>query len=111
MHSEATGRGWLARRSDASIEITYSVPGAPDTLGLTPDGSQLWVSGDDSGVMTVIDKATGQTVGSTNLGGNGANSGDASVPTVSCSPPRRRRPAEEAGLSRCDAGTLSPGRP
>jgi YVTN family beta-propeller protein len=63
------------------VESTYPVPGNPDTLGVTPDGSQLWVAGDDSGVMTVIATATGQQVGSTNLGGDGANSGDGLDPT------------------------------
>lgn len=63
------------------VENTYTVPGDPDTVGVTPDGTQLWVVGDDSGVMTVIDTATGQQVGSTNLGGDGANSGDGLDPT------------------------------
>jgi DNA-binding beta-propeller fold protein YncE len=57
------------------------VAGDPETLGLTPDGSQLWVAGDDSGVMTIVDTATGQAVGSTNLGSDGANSGDGLCPT------------------------------
>jgi len=57
------------------------VPVAPDTLGVTPNGSQLWVPGDDSAVMTVIETATGQQVASTNLGGDGANSGDGLCPT------------------------------
>jgi YVTN family beta-propeller protein len=66
---------------NGQVENTYTVTGAPDTLGVTPDGSQLWVAGDDSGIMTVIDTATGQQVGSTNLGGDGANSGDGLCPT------------------------------
>jgi DNA-binding beta-propeller fold protein YncE len=67
--------------ANGQVVDTYTVKGNPDTLGLTPDGSQLWVAGDDSGVMTVIDTATGQPVGSTNLGGDGANSGDGLCPT------------------------------
>ena len=63
------------------VQNTYTVPGVPATLALTPDGSQLWVAGDDSGVMTVINTATGHRVGSTNLGGDGANSGDGLNPT------------------------------
>ena len=63
------------------VENNWVVTGAPDALGLTPDGTQLWVTGDDSGVMTVIKTATGHRVGSTNLGGNGANSGDGLCPT------------------------------
>jgi YVTN family beta-propeller protein len=67
--------------ANGQVVDTYTVKGNPDTLGLTPDGSQLWVGGDHSGVMTVIDTATGQPVGSTNLGGDGANSGDGLCPT------------------------------
>jgi YVTN family beta-propeller protein len=63
------------------LQNTYVVPGAPDTLGLTPDGSQLWVAGVDSAIMTVINTATGHKVGSTNLGGDGPNSGDGLNPT------------------------------
>lgn len=63
------------------VENSYVVRGAPDTLGLTPNGKQLWVAGDDSGVMTVINTVTGHRVGSTNLGGDGANSGDGLDPT------------------------------
>lgn len=63
------------------VSATFAVSGAPATLGLTPDGSQLWVAGNDSAILTVIDTATGQTVGTTNLGGNGANSGDGFGPT------------------------------
>ncbi len=63
------------------VARTLSVPGAPDTLGVTPDGTQLWVAGNDSGIVTVFDTATGDTVGQTNLGGDGANSGDGMAPT------------------------------
>jgi YVTN family beta-propeller protein len=69
--SAATGR----------VENTYTVNGVPDALGLTPNGVQLWVTGDDSGIMTVINTHTGHRVGSTNLGGFGANSGDGLDPT------------------------------
>jgi YVTN family beta-propeller protein len=64
-----------------SVQNTYTVTGVPDALGLTPNGAQLWVTGDDSGVMTVINTRTGHRVGSTNLGGDGANSGDGLNPT------------------------------
>jgi YVTN family beta-propeller protein len=60
---------------------TYDVTGVPDTLGLTPDGTQLWVAGDDSGIINVINTSTGHRVGSNNLGGYGANSGDGLNPT------------------------------
>jgi YVTN family beta-propeller protein len=63
------------------VENSYAVKGDPDTLGLTPNGKQLWVAGVDSGVMTVINTVTGHRVGSTNLGGYGANSGDGLDPT------------------------------
>ncbi|MGH3160218.1 MAG: YncE family protein, partial [Streptosporangiaceae bacterium] len=65
----------------AKVQNTYDVSGVPDTLSLTPDGTQLWVGGDDSGIMTVINTSTGHRVGSTNLGGDGANSGDGENPT------------------------------
>jgi hypothetical protein len=39
------------------------------------------VAGDDSGIMTVINTRTGHRVGSNNLGGDGANSGDGLNPT------------------------------
>jgi YVTN family beta-propeller protein len=63
------------------VDDTLSVSGAPRTLGLTPDGTQLWVAGNDSGILTVIDTTTGDTVGQTNLGGDGPNSGDGEAPT------------------------------
>ncbi len=58
------------------VRQTVTVPGNPDTLAVTPDGSQLWVAGNDSGILNVIDTATGAVTGQTNLGGNGAQSGD-----------------------------------
>ncbi len=63
------------------LENTYIVAGDPDTLALTPNGRQLWVAGNDSGVLTVINTDTGVTVGETNLGGFGPNSGDGLDPT------------------------------
>jgi YVTN family beta-propeller protein len=63
------------------VENTYSIAGVPDTLGLTPNGHQLWVAGDDSAVITVINTANGHKVGTNNLGGDGANSGDGLNPT------------------------------
>jgi YVTN family beta-propeller protein len=71
----------VVNAATGDVENTYTVTGVPDTLGLTPDGKQLWVAGDDSGVMTVINTHTGHRVGSTNLGGYGANSGDGLDPT------------------------------
>jgi hypothetical protein len=50
-------------------------------LALTPDGSQLWVCGITSVVLTVIDTKTLDMVGALNLGGDGANSGDGFNPT------------------------------
>ena len=49
-------------------------------LALTPDGSQLWVTGITSGIVTVLDTANGSVVGTVNLGGDGANSGDGMDP-------------------------------
>jgi YVTN family beta-propeller protein len=71
----------VVKATTGQVENSYPVPGDPDTLGLTPNGKQLWVAGVDSGVITVIKTANGHRVGSTNLGGYGANSGDGLDPT------------------------------
>jgi YVTN family beta-propeller protein len=71
----------VVNAATGQLETSYPVRGDPDTLGLTPNGKQLWVAGVDSGVMTVINTTTGHRVGSTNLGGYGANSGDGLDPT------------------------------
>ncbi|HEX4063654.1 MAG TPA: YncE family protein [Streptosporangiaceae bacterium] len=71
----------VVNAATGAVQNTYTVTGVPDALGLTPNGSQLWVTGDDSGIMTVINTHTGHRVGATNLGGNGANSGDGLNPT------------------------------
>jgi YVTN family beta-propeller protein len=71
----------VVNAASGKVENSYEVAGVPDTLGLTPDGKQLWVAGDDSAVITVINTATGHRVGSNNLGGYGANSGDGLNPT------------------------------
>ena len=48
---------------------------------MTPDGSELWVTGLDSGIVYVVDTATGAVTGQANLGGNGAQSGDGLDPS------------------------------
>ncbi len=63
------------------VNQTVTVPGNPDTLAVTPDGSELWVAGLDSGILYVVDTATGVVAGSTNLGGDGAQSGDGLDPS------------------------------
>jgi YVTN family beta-propeller protein len=63
------------------VSQTVTVPGNPDTLAVTPDGSELWVAGLDSGILYVVDTATGVVAGSTNLGGEGAQSGDGLDPS------------------------------
>ena len=63
------------------VIATWSISGGPATLALTPDGSQLWVAGMTSAIVTVIDTANGTEVGSLNLGDDGANSGDGYEPT------------------------------
>jgi YVTN family beta-propeller protein len=63
------------------VQNSYIVAGDPDTLGLTPNGKQLWVAGNDSGILTVINTSNGVTVGQTNVGGYGPNSGDGEDPT------------------------------
>jgi hypothetical protein len=55
--------------------------GDPDTLALTPDGSQPWMGGLTSAIVTVLDTANDSVVGEVNLGDEGANSGDGYEPT------------------------------
>jgi DNA-binding beta-propeller fold protein YncE len=69
-----------ARGSDA--------PGGPcddrggrETLGFTPDGSQLWVGQGAAAKVTVIDTATGATASVINLRGDVAQSADGYEPT------------------------------
>ena len=63
------------------VSQTVTVAGSPDALAVTPDGSELWVTGLDSGILYVVDTATGAVTGQTNLGGNGAQSGDGLDPS------------------------------
>ena len=63
------------------VSQTVTVQGSPDTLAVTPDGSELWVAGLDSGILYVVDTATGVVTGQTNLGGDGAQSGDGLDPS------------------------------
>jgi YVTN family beta-propeller protein len=63
-----------------TVTGTISLAGGPDTLALTPNGSQLWVCGLTSAIVTVVDTSNDSVVGSLNLGGFGANSGDGMDP-------------------------------
>jgi YVTN family beta-propeller protein len=63
------------------VSSTISLSGDPDTLALTPDGSQLWVGGLTSGIITVLDTADESVAGTLNVGNDGANSGDGDEPT------------------------------
>jgi YVTN family beta-propeller protein len=69
--------------STGSDKVTSTLPvsGGPDVLALTPDGSELWVTGVTSAIVTVFSTSTGAVVGTTNLGGDGANSGDGNDPS------------------------------
>src|ERR1700677_199357 len=67
--------------SSDKVTSTFPVSGGPDVLALTPDGSELWVTGLTSAIVTVISTSTGAVVGTTNLGGDGANSGDGNDPS------------------------------
>ena len=64
-----------------TVTSTVSVPGDPDTLGLTPDGSQLWVGQSSLAFVTLVETKTATVVGSLNLGGTAAQSGDGFEPT------------------------------
>jgi len=63
------------------VTQTATVAGNPDALAVTPDGSELWVTGLDSAILYVVDTATGAVTGQTNLGGDGAQSGDGLDPS------------------------------
>ena len=67
--------------SSDTVTSTISISGDPDTVGLTPDGSQLWVGGLTSGIITVLNTATHDVVGTINVGNDGPNSGDGEEPT------------------------------
>jgi YVTN family beta-propeller protein len=64
-----------------AVTATVSVPGDPDTLGLTPDGSQLWIGQASLAYVTLLDTKTATVVGNLNLGGSAAQSGDGYHPT------------------------------
>jgi DNA-binding beta-propeller fold protein YncE len=70
--------------STASGTVTDTIQdaGDPVSLALTPDGSQLWVGGLTSAVVTVFDTANNSLVGSFNVGyGGEPNAGDGEEPT------------------------------
>ena len=74
-------RGLRFTRPFRSPLRRYSVAGDPVSLALTPDGSQLWVGGLTSGIITLQDTATYNVAGTINVGDGGANSGDGNEPT------------------------------
>lgn len=69
--------------STAALAVTATIPvsGDPDTLGLTPDGSQLWIGQRSLAYITLLDTKTATVAGSLNLGGSAAQSGDGYEPT------------------------------
>jgi YVTN family beta-propeller protein len=69
--------------STAANAVTATIPvsGDPDTLGLTPDGSQLWIGQRSLAYLTLLNTKTATVVGSLNLGGAKAQSGDGYEPT------------------------------
>jgi YVTN family beta-propeller protein len=64
-----------------TVTKTITLTGDPDTLALTPDGSQLWVGQLASAYVTLVDTSGDSVVGSLNLGGSEAQSGDGYEPT------------------------------
>jgi DNA-binding beta-propeller fold protein YncE len=58
-----------------------NVPGDPDTPGLTPKGSQLWIGQASLAYLTLLDTKTATVVGSLNPGGSTAQSADGYEPT------------------------------
>ena len=51
------------------------------SVALTPDGSELWVGGLTSDIVTVFNTSNDTPVGTFNVGFGGANSGDGDEPT------------------------------
>ncbi len=51
-----------------TVSSTIPVTGDPDTLALTPDGSELWVGSQASSYVAVLQTSTGQQVGDIDLG-------------------------------------------
>jgi YVTN family beta-propeller protein len=64
-----------------AVTATIGVSGDPDTLGLTPDGSQLWIGQRSLAHVTLLDAKTATVVGRLNLGGSAAQSADGHEPT------------------------------
>jgi YVTN family beta-propeller protein len=64
-----------------TVSSTIPVTGDPDTLALTPNGQQLWIGQNTAALVTVVDTATNTALGSINLGGTEAQSGDGYEPT------------------------------
>ncbi len=64
-----------------AVTATVTVPGDPDTLGLTPDGSQLWIGQLSLAYVTLLDTKTATVAGRLNLGGSTAQSADGYAPT------------------------------
>ena len=67
--------------SSGTVTSSISISGDPDTVALTPDGSQLWVGGLTSGIITMLDTSHDSEVGEINVGNDGPNSGDGNEPT------------------------------
>ena len=64
-----------------TVTATVSVSGDPDTLGLTADGSQLWIGQLSLAYVTLLDTKSDTVVGSLNLGGSTAQSADGYGPS------------------------------
>ena len=64
-----------------TVTATVSVPGDPDTLGLTADGSQLWIGQLSLAYVTLLDTRTDTVAGRLNLGGSTAQSADGYGPS------------------------------
>jgi phospholipase C len=54
--------------SSRTVGSTFDVPGDPEALAVTSDGSELWVGEGASGSLEVLDAATGDQVGTIDLG-------------------------------------------
>lgn len=65
-------RGWTANVADNSVSEldlearrlvrAFDVPAAPEGIAVTPDGAEVWVGSNETGAVTVIATATGETI-------------------------------------------------
>jgi len=61
LYTSNGGDGTVSRLSvgTATHEASYDVPASPEAIGVTPDGSEVWVGSNEHGTVSAIDTETG----------------------------------------------------